>query len=346
MRSSNFLILLLFIAFQSFSQSELPDFATSVKKVSKKVKLDMPLEGRKYRNGTGYSLNPKLLEKMPEKVALVSFFSFDPGMTEIQRWTSRRDGYYNSYKTTHTKVKKRNAVGSSGEMALGFYLQSIDALVKEIESFGISLMLPDEYLDTEEKKNYYENYKVERAKFNEWLTNLGSSTHDQLYGYIGGYKVLDIVNEPYANYQKTGGRLIKKKGDVPDTRVWTMDKCGKMVESLGYDLCTNLEVDAVIVVYFTIFAPKDNKVMLQNVNMHMFGPNPTKLPEGKKKKFNFFKGKFYCGTRVNTELLIWKKKKKKPETEKLDFRGFDIVMQAMTKEMGEYLQKGIEKGKK
>ena len=38
-----------------------------------------------------------------------------------------------------------------------------------------------------------------------------------------------------------------------------MDKCGVMVESLG-GLCKKLEVDAVVVVYFTIYSPKENKV--------------------------------------------------------------------------------------
>ena len=80
-------LVFLFIFFAPYvltlAQSELPKFAPSPDKV--KVVLDMPLEGRKYKNGTGFSLNPKLLSEMPKKVALVSFYSFDPGMTKIQR---------------------------------------------------------------------------------------------------------------------------------------------------------------------------------------------------------------------------------------------------------------------
>ncbi len=340
----NVLLLLLALAccYSANAQSELPEYAESVDKLVKKVKLDMPLEGRKYKNGTGYSLNPKLLKEMPKKVALVSFYSFDPGMTKIQNWTTSNS----TYRITHHKTTKRNAAGSSGELAVGYYLQSVDDLIKGFKEFGMDLMLPDEFLNTPAKKAYYDNFKVERAKFNEWLTNLGSGVHNSIYGYMEGFKVLDVVNEPYANYTRTGGQLYTKRGKVADNQVWVMDKCGKMVNSLGSDLCEQLEVDAVVVVYFTIYSPKKNKVVLQNVNMHMFGPNPTKLPEGKKKKFNFFKGKFYVGTRLNTEVPIWKVNKKDPSSQDLSFDGFENVMQALTQKMGTYLKEGIEKGKK
>ncbi|MCF8372447.1 MAG: hypothetical protein K9H64_12535 [Bacteroidales bacterium] len=321
------------------AQSKLPKFAPSEDKV--KVLLDMPLEGRKYKNGTGYSLNPKLLPEMPKKVALVSFYSFDPGMTKIQTWTTSNT----EYKTIHTKTTKRNAVGSSGELALGFYLTSIDRMVERFKGFGMDLLVPEEFLDSPEKTEYYTNFVVERAKFNEWLSKLGSNSHDVIFGYPEGFNVVDVVNEPYANYTSKGGKYTTKKGDVADKQVWVMDKCGKMVESIGGKLCKALEVDAVVVVYFTIYSPKEGEVVLQNVNMHMFGPNPTPLPEGKEKKFNYFDGKFYVGTRVNTELEIWKPNKKDPSTKDLDFTGFDNVMGAMVTKLGTYLQEGIAKGK-
>jgi len=334
------------IVTQCYSQSELPKYASSKDAVLKKVKLDMPLEGRKYKNGTGYSLNPKLLKEMPKKVALVAFYSFDPGMTKTQMWiTDGGTPGLGGDMTLHTKTTKLNSKGSSGDLALGVYNKSIDNLTNTFKSYGMDLLLPQEYLNTDEKKEYYNSYKVERAKFNEWISSMGSGRHNEIYGYPDGYNVIDVVNEPYQNYEKSGGQFIaRSKGKVADNQVWVMDKCGKMVESLG-GLCAKLEVDAIVVVYFTIFSPKENKVKLQNVNMHMFGPNPTPLPEGKTKKFNYFNGKFYCGTRINPEVLIWNKNKKKPETDKLDFTGYDIVFQAMAEKMGTYLKEGIEKGK-
>ena len=184
------------IVTQCYSQSELPKYASSKDAVLKKVKLDMPLEGRKYKNGTGYSLNLKLLKEMPKKVALVSFYSFDPGMTKVQIWTNGGGNWVE----VHTKTTKRNSVGSSGELALGFYFQSMDALIDEFNSFGMELLLPEQYLDSDEKTEYYNNFKVERAKFNEWISSMGSGNHNNMYGYPDGYNVIDVVNEPYQNY--------------------------------------------------------------------------------------------------------------------------------------------------
>ena len=52
---------------------------TSPSKVN--VKLDFPGEGRKGKKGKGWSANLEFLEKPVKKVALVSFFVFDPGYT-------------------------------------------------------------------------------------------------------------------------------------------------------------------------------------------------------------------------------------------------------------------------
>jgi len=330
-----FIILVAFaMSTQVFSQSELPKYAPSVDAVLKNVKLDMPLEGRKYKNGTGFSLNTSLLKEMPKRVALVSFYSFDPGMTKVQRWTTSNT----LYKTTYTKTTKINATGSSGELAIGYYLQSIEELISRFKEYNMELMLPDDYLDTDVKKEFYKNFTVERGKLSEWISKMGSGGHNSIYGYIEGYNVLDIVNEPYGNYSASGGMFITRKGEVADNQVWVMDKCGKEVESLGENLCENLGVDAVVLIYFTIFSPNEKSVILQNVNMHMFGPNPTALAEGKSEKFNFFNGQFYCGTRVNTETIIWKPDKKDPSTSDLDFTGFENIMQAMAIKMGDYLK--------
>ena len=122
----------------SIAQSELPKFAPNPNKV--KVVLDMPLEGRRYKNGTGYSLNPRMLSEIPKKVALVSFYSFDPGMTKVQRWKTQTSGYYYNTITTHIKTTKRAAKGGSGELAVGYYLQSIDALTEGFKAFGMELL--------------------------------------------------------------------------------------------------------------------------------------------------------------------------------------------------------------
>jgi len=52
------------MTYRVYSQSELPKFASNIDKI--KVRLDMPLEGRLYKNGTGYT-KPKDVGRHAQK---------------------------------------------------------------------------------------------------------------------------------------------------------------------------------------------------------------------------------------------------------------------------------------
>ncbi len=323
------------------AQSELPKFASDVDKI--KVKLDMPLEGRAYKNGTGYTLNPKMLEELPKKVALVSFFTFDPGFTQV--WTSKQttDGYYTSTTTTTTTTKKRNTKGNAGFISGGMYYSAIEVLKSNFKEMGMELLEPEEFLDTNEKKAFYENYQVERSTFNSTVQGMLNSGrgHESVYAYPEGYQVIPTTDEPFANYVKKGLFPIYK-AEVSDGQLWVMAKIGKEITSINR-LTEALGVDAVVFFYSTIYTPKEGEIYLQNVNMQMFGPNPVTLPEGKDSKFNYFPGQMYIGTRVNVKVPIQKTNKKKPETNQIDLDGYSNIVEAMTLRMKEYFDKAFAK---
>lgn len=325
----------------SYAQSELPKFASDVDKI--KVKLDMPLEGRAYKNGTGYALNPKMLDELPKKVALVSFFTFDPGFTQVWSSSTVNYGYYQNTKTTTTTTRKRNSKGSAGHISIGFYNSSIDLLKDKFNEMGMELMEPEEFLDTEEKKSFYENYQVERSKFNSTVSALLNSGkgHESIYAYPEGYQVIPVVDEPFANYTKKGKFPIYKS-EISDSQLWVMEKVGKEITSINR-LTEALGVDAVVFFYSTIYTPKEGEIHLQNVNMSMFGPNPVPLKDGKTSKFNYFPGQMYIGTRVNVKVPIQKVHKKKPETAAIDINGFENIVEAMTMRMKEYFDKAFAK---
>ena len=54
-----FTLLAYMLSLSLLAQSEMAEYAAKADKI--KVRLDMPLEGRMYKNGTGYALNAKLL---------------------------------------------------------------------------------------------------------------------------------------------------------------------------------------------------------------------------------------------------------------------------------------------
>jgi hypothetical protein len=322
------------------AQSELPKFASNVDKI--KVKLDMPLEGRAYKNGTGYTLNPKMLESLPKKVALVSFFTFDPGFT--QTWTSSSSNEYTTgIKTTTTFTKKRSTKGNAGFIAIGMYYSAIEVLKANFKEMGMELLEPEEFLDTNEKKAFYENYQVERSTFNSTVQSMLNSGrgHESVYAYPEGYQVIPTTDEPFANYTKKGLFPIYK-AEVADGQLWVMAKVGKEVTSINR-LTEALGVDAVVFFYSTIYTPKEGEIHLQNVNMQMFGPNPVALPDGKDSKFNYFPGQMYIGTRVSVEVPIQKANKKKPETNQIDLDGYGNIVEAMTLRMKEYFDKAFDK---
>ncbi len=325
---------LICLVWQVKAQSELPKFAPSPDKV--KVKLDMPLEGRAYKNGSGYALNPKMLDEMPKKVALVSFYTFDPGFTQSYS-TSTTVG---NIKTTRTTTIKRNSGGNAGVIALGFYYEAIDLLKEDFQKMGMQLMEPEEFLDSEKKKEVYNSFRVEQSKFNAAVNSLlnNPTGHASVYAYPDNYKVINVDNEPFANYTKKGMFPVYKS-EVSDSQLWTMSKCGKEVSSIN-ELTKALDVDAVVFFYSTIYVPKDGEIILNNVNLLMFGPNPQPDKVG---KFNTFPGQMYIGTRVNVGVPILKVHKKKPETAALDFTGYGNIVKAMTDRIDAYFTKAFAK---
>ena len=111
-----------------------------------------------------------------------------------------------------------------------------------------------------------------------------------------------------------------------------------MTSSLGYELCKELGVDAVVVVYVVSRKLKMNKedYGVNAVNMFMFGPNP--ISEGADDKN---RGQFYCGTRVHFKgsSAIFHDKK----SNQTNVKGFANIVSAMSKKTCNWV---INKAKK
>lgn len=315
-----------------YAQNELPIKFKDEASIIKKTKLNFPKEGRKSKNGGGYSVSLKLLKEPPKKVALVSFFTFDPGLTKTYSFSST---------TSTTTVTKKLGSSKGGAAALidEIYYNSVDKLIEKFKSYGMELLTPDQFLDSDEKKNYYNNYKVEHDKFDNWMKNWGSNDHQVLYAYPYNYIPMDVVYEPFQNYSKSGiFSTMDYKRKVSDGQTMLFLKDENMQNSVGYDLATKLGVDAVLIVYMTIYCPKETKVVMQNANMILMGPNPIQ-PQGEDKKPMFYrKGQFYCATRFQPDITIYNVSKKDPSTKELNSKGFDYMFTGMATVIGKYLK--------
>ncbi|MCD6010529.1 MAG: hypothetical protein K0Q79_391 [Flavipsychrobacter sp.] len=272
---------------KNLDKSEFTDATENPDKI--KVKFDFPREGRN-GNGGGYSANMDLLKEKPKRVALISYYLYDPGKGKV------KGGTYTGMVT----VDVWRTSDFHGQMQVdGFYRNSIDALKTSFKENGIDLLTPAEFLDNDEKKEFYYGFNQESAKkekttitkrgaagsgFNEIATATASTLKVAPSGK--GYRTFFIGNEAPDESQ-----LENFNGGI-----FTANR--KLTSSLGYDLCKGLGVDAVVVVYICTRKVKQTKddYGVNAVVTMMMGPNPGKAEDTDPEAKNL--GQFYCGTRT------------------------------------------------
>lgn len=254
--------------------------------LSKKAKYDVS-EVTIRDNGKGFTVDFDKMKTMPKRVALVSFYTEDPGFTKVTGTNMTGK----NFTTTNT--------GEAGAKmyATYFYDASIENLKKSFSANGMQLLTPSEYLTSEDKRSFYNNFVVKHSKLNKIgaaLTkfmkkagNMGTSI--ECKAAANGFVLADLnKNVPIADAKK---KAVKRNGGVG---LFDND----MIECLGYDLCKQLDVDAVVIVVNTQLCDKRNRHYLAATGAYMFGPNPLPLAEGKKDNMFYSKGLFYSGYRM------------------------------------------------
>lgn len=275
----------------NIEQSEFSKETADPEKI--KVKFDFPGEGRNANNGSGYSANMDLVNPKPKRVALISYYLYDAGkgkanITGVGAW--RTPDYAG-----------QNQVN-------GFYSKSIGKMKEAFAEKGITLLTPNEFLDTQEKAEAYYGFEQESAKKEKttltrsktrsssfsgggWTTTTYTTTTAtvgtlKVAPYDEGYRNFFVANEAedesqLSNFQ--GGILTANR---------------KLTSSLGYELCKELGVDAVLVVYIATRKPKQMQedYGVNAVVAIMLGPNPVRTEGGDSDAKNL--GQFYCGTRT------------------------------------------------
>lgn len=308
------------------------------KDLTSKAKFDFNRAKIK-ESGRGFCVDMAALGKMPKRVALVSFYIDDPGITKVSGTNSTGK----SYNTTNT--------GSSNgvKFATEFYNQSINDLKTTFKTYGMEVLTPSEFLTDDDKKQAYNDFVVKHTtankvgeKFMKGLKNMGSAgTTLEMDEPAEGFKLVKINKRDFSD--------DKKKSVNPANLDGTSD--GQMIESVGYDLCKSLEVDAVLIIFNTQLADTKwarTRFWLSAVNMHLLGPNPTPLKEGKKDNNLYSKGLFYCGVRmafskglaINPKI---KEEAKKVENDKMNVTAYNNMIIGCSNRIGQYLQKELAK---
>lgn len=287
---TNFLFLAALTIFSStslFAQKS-TEFADDTKNPDKIGSyLDFPAEGRNSKNGGGYSANVDLLVPKPKKVAIVSYYLYDPA-------SGKGTGGVYTGKATASVWRTPDAVAQM--QVDGFYGKSIDTLKSVFKKYGMELQTPDEFIDTDEKADFFYNFNQESAKKEKKSVtvkrNSGTSLSTIAEATVGtikicpsgkGYRAFFVANEDMTESKSVN---FMNSGILGANRTLT--------SSMGYELCKGLGVDAVVVCYIVTRKPKEKKedYTVNAVNLYMFGPNP-KMESIEDKN----RGQFYCGVR-------------------------------------------------
>ncbi len=332
------LICLSVFFFSDCSKPKLASLATKTD-LTKKAKPDFN-KNKIRESGKGYSVDMSKVGHMPKKVALVSFYVDDPGL-----FKETKVGNTISYTTTNT------GTANAKIFANDFYSKSIETLKTTFKSYDMELLTPAEFLTNDDQKQFYNDFKVKHSslanigdKLGKFFKKMGNAgTTIETDESADGFGVVKINKREISDY--------KKKGVQPTN----LNSCGddQMLESIGYDLCKNLEVDAVLIVFNTQLASNGwagkSNYWMGAVNMHMFGPNPLPLKEGKKDNMFYCKGIWYAGFRTTFSkgLLINSEKRKSTDEEKKvidanNITAYNNIVKGLANKMGTYLKKELE----
>jgi hypothetical protein len=314
-----------FLTLNVLAQKPLPFEAKTADAAKIKVTMDFPAEGRNSKNGGGYSANMDLVNPKPKKVALISFYLYDPASSKV------KGGAY----TGSVNVSCWRTPDSKGQTHIdGFYAQSVDVMKEEFKKQGMELLTPEEFITTDEIAQFYYGFNQETAKKEKSAVTVraaaGTTVSSVAEASVStlkvspsgkGYRAFFVANEDMTVSQSVN---FKTSGIMGANR--------KMTSSIGYELCKGLEVDAVVICYIVTRKPKMTKedYGVNAVSMYMFGPNPVISGEDDKNR-----GQFYCGARFfSSSPLMFEVQK----TKQVSYANMGNVFRALSAKTSNWVQ--------
>ncbi len=233
----------------------------------------------------GNLLNKQYQELSMKRIGLISFYIMDEGDQDAYKWMglSEAGGNY---------------------LASTLHDMSINGMKTSFSEAGFELLLPDEFLDSNAKKEAYSNYEIEIGPGFKMLinivnriTSIGTGIH--MSATANGYEFLPLATAA---------------GDY------------KLGESLA-TLTEQLGVDALAVAFIKTRTDKKNTYFV-STGMHIFSKNPIEKIPGKK-----YPGRSYT-TGMNVGGLSYTAKRqftfidyKKGEIIEQNFEGYDQLME-------------------
>jgi hypothetical protein len=250
------------------------EIGTDVEALVAKVDFDMSGWGKVKGSPSGKGQIPYLpaLGHPPKRVALVSFYAYDPGDTK---------GFGSPYFGGRTEVTRQLTPDGASVVATLLHDQGIGALKEAFKAHGMDLLTPDQFIDTDAKRAFFDSFEFKVGGGTAFIRALeGSgkenklSKADRLSAVAPGYRLFRLVY----------GENVRPMKSV--------DK--KISVGLGYELTKGLGVDAVLVICNYCKATKKTG-NLEGVYFYLFGPNAVPGEDS----FTYWPGHLYVGLRLD-----------------------------------------------
>jgi len=319
------------------------EIGTDVDALVTKVDFDMSGWGKVQGMASGAGQIPYLpaLGHPPKRVALVSFYAYDPGNTH---------GFGSPYFGGRSESTRQLTPDGAGLVATMMHDQGIAALKAALKAYGMELLTPDEFLDTDARREFYDGFVLQLG----WGTKFGKATEGSgKENKLSKAQRLSVVAPGYRLFRLVYGENLRpmRQGDK------------KISKSLGYDLAKGLGVDATLVVCNYCKATK-KAGNLEGVYFYLFGPNG--IP-GDMEAFTYWPGHLYAGLRLDgldIPMVEFGKAEKKSTTYttspmspgdfrsdslseagivSADFAGYERILEALGKKAGAFMQERTTK---
>lgn len=249
----------------------------------------------------GYEV-PENLKPELKKVGLITFFLVDESWVEFSKQGQGGWGLYSRKEDYLTPAGSETFVNQ-------FYKSGLSSLQKSFADKGYEVLLPEEFLDTEEKKSTYESYEIELsklAKIAKGLSNHLTKTYEKSPAVPEGFRLIQELTALDG--------LDKKAGQ----------SAGELAKLLG--------LDAILTVKILVQLDK-KELNLLAVEEYLHGSNP--VPNGDYGPYGKYllqkDGVIYAGAPLRLKKPIqFAEVHKKEGVSNIDIDGFDKVVQRLT----------------
>jgi len=297
-----------FTASQLFAQSEIKEFydKNGPEKITEKIAIDgKPITARSYDDGHGRNPYLTSTSQIPDTVALITFYVYDKG-TDVSG---------GNYIYTYSLSQK-----GGNYFANKIYNQSIEMIKKSFKDVGITVLTPEEFLNTEEKLEIYKNFKPNLSKLGSFLTGLESRGTD-----------IAVAADNFRGFD-----------------LYACNDHERM-ESLGYDFAKGLGVDGVLSIATEVVSDK-KQVTVTGFKVALNGPNPIPKQDKRYVSQNFgagyYKGQLYTYGTFFLKSPATVAQYKKGIIQEENYDGIGEILSCFPKRFDSEMRKAIEKNSK